>query len=50
MTRKALPIGVSDFCNAVTNYYNVDKTLLIRDLLDYRWCRFLQDQGDLENL
>ena len=35
-TRKALPIGVSDFCNAVTNYYYVDKTLLIKDLLDYR--------------
>ncbi len=34
--RKALPIGVSDYKNAVTNYYYVDKTLLIKDLLDYR--------------
>lgn len=34
--RRALPIGVSDFRNAVKNYYYVDKTLLIRDLLDYR--------------
>lgn len=34
--RPALPIGVSDFRNAVRNYYYVDKTLLIQDLLDYR--------------
>lgn len=32
--RKNLPIGISDFRNAVTNYYYVDKTLLIRDFLD----------------
>lgn len=32
--RRSLPIGISDFRNAVTNYYYVDKTLLIRDFLD----------------
>lgn len=31
---KPLPIGVSDFCSAVTDYYYVDKTLMIRDFLD----------------
>ena len=31
-----LPIGISDFRNAVTNYYYVDKTLLIKDFLDRR--------------
>ena len=32
--RRSLPIGISDFRNAVTNYCYVDKTLLIRDFLD----------------
>lgn len=32
--KKPLPIGVSDFKSATTNYYYVDKTLLIRDFLD----------------
>lgn len=32
--KKPLPIGVSDFKVAVSNYYYVDKTLLIRDFLD----------------
>ena len=32
--KKPLPIGVSDFKVATTNYYYVDKTLLIRDFLD----------------
>lgn len=32
--KKTLPIGVSDFKVAVSNYYYVDKTLLIRDFLD----------------
>lgn len=31
---KPLPIGVSDFRKATTDYYYVDKTLLIRDILD----------------
>lgn len=31
---KPLPIGVSDFKSATTNYYYVDKTLMIRDFLD----------------
>ena len=31
---KPLPIGVSKFSDACTNYYYVDKTLLIKDLLD----------------
>ena len=33
-TLTPLPIGVSDFRETVTNYYYVDKTLLIRDFLD----------------
>ena len=32
--KKPLPIGVSDFKSATTEYYYVDKTLLIRDFLD----------------
>ena len=31
---KPLPIGVSDFKAATTNYYYVDKTLLIKEFLD----------------
>lgn len=33
-SKKPLPIGVSDFKLATTNYYYVDKTLLIRDFLN----------------
>lgn len=33
-SKKPLPIGVSDFKSATTNYYYVDKTLLIRDFLN----------------
>lgn len=32
--KKPLPIGISDFKVATTDYYYVDKTLLIRDFLD----------------
>lgn len=32
--KKPLPIGISDFRVATTEYYYVDKTLLIRDFLD----------------
>ena len=32
--RKPLPIGISDYKKAVTSYYYVDKTLLLRDFLD----------------
>ena len=32
--KKPLPIGISDYIDATTNYYYVDKTLLIRDFLD----------------
>lgn len=32
--KKPLPIGVSDFKSATTNYYYVDKTILIRDFLN----------------
>ena len=32
--KKPLPIGISDFKTATTNYYYVDKTMLIRDFLD----------------
>ncbi len=31
-----LPIGVSDFKELITNYYYVDKTLLIKDFIDNR--------------
>ena len=31
---KPLPIGISDYKKAVTSYYYVDKTLLLRDFLD----------------
>ena len=33
-SKKALPIGISDYIRAQSEYYYVDKTLLIRDLLD----------------
>ncbi len=32
--KKPLPIGISDFKKATSEYYYVDKTLLIKDLLD----------------
>ncbi len=32
--RKPLPIGISDFKKAVTQYYYVDKTMLIKDFID----------------
>ena len=32
--KKPLPIGVSDYIRAQSEYYYVDKTLLIRDFLD----------------
>ena len=32
--KKSLPIGISDYIEASTEYYYVDKTLLIRDFLD----------------
>lgn len=34
--RKLLPVGISNFRLATTNYYYVDKTLLIRDFIDSR--------------
>ncbi|MCF0115772.1 MAG: AAA family ATPase, partial [Erysipelotrichaceae bacterium] len=34
--RLPLPIGVSDYKKAVTDYYYVDKTLLIKEFLDER--------------
>lgn len=34
--RKSLPIGISEYKEACTGYYYVDKTLLIRDFLDER--------------
>ena len=33
--KRPLPIGISDYRMAVSKYYYVDKTLLIKDLLDY---------------
>ena len=35
-TPKPLPVGISDFKKAVTEYYYVDKTLLIKDFIDSR--------------
>lgn len=32
--RKALPIGISDYVRAQSEYYYVDKTLLVKELLD----------------
>lgn len=32
--RRPLPVGVSDFKEAVSKYYYVDKTLMIRDFID----------------
>lgn len=32
--RKPLPIGVSDYREACTGYYYVDKTMLIKEFLD----------------
>ena len=34
ISRKPLPIGVSDYIRAQSDYYYVDKTLMIRDFLD----------------
>ena len=34
--KSPLPIGVSDYRKAVTDYYYVDKTLLIKEFLDER--------------
>lgn len=34
--RKSLPIGISDYVRAQTEYYYVDKTLLIKDFLDQK--------------
>ncbi|MCM1212898.1 MAG: AAA family ATPase, partial [Blautia sp.] len=34
--RKALPVGISDYVRAQSEYYYVDKTLLIKEFLDQR--------------
>ncbi len=34
--RKPLPVGISDYVRAQSEYYYVDKTLLIRDFLDQK--------------
>lgn len=36
LPHKPLPVGVSDYRDACSNYYYVDKTLLIKDILDER--------------
>ena len=33
---RPLPIGIADFKRAVSEYYYVDKTMLIAELLDYK--------------
>ena len=35
-TRKPLPIGISDYVRAQSDYYYVDKTLLIKEFLDQK--------------
>ena len=32
--KRPLPIGVSDYCRATMNYYYIDKTLMIKNVLD----------------
>ena len=34
--KRALPIGISDYKTLIDHYYYVDKTLLIKDILDAR--------------
>ncbi len=34
MKNKPLPIGVSDYMKAISEYYYIDKTLLIKEILD----------------
>ena len=36
MKRKPLPIGISDYVRAQSDYYYVDKTLLIKEFLDQK--------------
>ena len=36
-----LPIGISDYCLASTEYYYVDKTMMIKEILDERSCVLL---------
>ena len=36
VTGKSLPIGISDYVRAQTDYYYVDKTLLIKEFLDQK--------------
>ena len=36
LKKRPLPVGVSDFVNASCHFYYVDKTLLIKDVLDTR--------------
>ena len=36
VTKLPLPIGISDFCLASTQYYYIDKTMMIKDFLDER--------------
>jgi len=39
--RKQVPIGTSDFKEIVSEYYYIDKTLLIKDILDTKSKAFL---------
>lgn len=34
MKKKTLPVGISDYIRAQSEYYYVDKTLLIKEFLD----------------
>ena len=46
--RLPLPIGVSDYRLATTEYYYIDKTLMIRDFIEERpWFPFLPAPGGL---
>lgn len=49
VTRKPLPIGISDYVRAQADYYYVDKTMLIKEFLDRsHWFLCLQDRGASE--
>lgn len=45
-TLKSLPIGISDYVRAQSEYYYVDKTMLIKEFLDKNhWYSCLPDRG-----
>ena len=43
--KKPLPVGISDYIRAQSEYYYVDKTLLIKEFLDRNVCHFYYWEG-----